>query len=204
MTTNLAIPYRNVLLKQAIPNNQAQGLPTVHVEIRQSSRAELLAAALQRLTALNGNALIWITVVCCIFLPDLDVLNRRTCLLALHLGLWRTSYELASLMVLMQVDPVVHSSLDVLKRAGMTVLDLSNTMLTHPIGLLGTALAFTSLLWYKVVSKRQTPKPGSEAGGLINLNSRQREVIGTCARNLLFMLAVAGVRVMRTSAALQS
>ena len=204
MVTNLCIPFRNVLLKQAAPSFQGAALPTGHAATTalatgqsNASPANTFAAALQRLTTLNGTALIWMTIVCVIFIPRLDFITPQTCVLALHLGLCRTAYELASLMVLMQVDPVVHSSLDVLKRAGMTVLDLNNTMTTHPVGLMGTAVAFGSLLWYKVVSKTST----KDAGLAVVLSPRQREVVGTCARNSLFILAVAGIRVIWTSSA---
>ena len=54
-----------------------------------------------------------------IFIPSLH-LSVADVYVALQLAVFRTIYELASLIVLTRIDVLVHGTLDVFKRAAMT------------------------------------------------------------------------------------
>jgi len=199
MVTNISIPYRNVLLKNSA--TASPGLLSVEAE-KEDARASsngihACLATMQRLCNLNGSALIWTSIMCIIFAAPPSASQYQNYIVAAQLGLCRTAYELASLFVLQRVDPVVHSSLDVLKRAGMTVVDLRNAAI-HPVNVGGSLLAFCSLLWYKRVSK--APRSSEASNGGYTLTQPQRELVTSMCSSVLFWLAMLGMRVIVTSA----
>lgn len=112
MVTNLSLPLRNVLVKQRTAQRQAQ--------LAAAGRAapSSVQLALDTAVDLNFGGVVILTPLCIIFMrSQVPSLEAAT---ALHLGLHRIVYEIASLMVLTRIDAVMHGSLDVLKRAAMT------------------------------------------------------------------------------------
>jgi hypothetical protein len=113
MVTNLSLPLRNVMVKQRTALLQAQ--------LAAAGRAapSSVQLALDTAVDLNFGGMVILTPLCLIFMHSLEVPSREAAT-ALHLGLHRIVYEIASLMVLTRIDAVMHGSLDVLKRAAMT------------------------------------------------------------------------------------
>lgn len=157
MATNLSLPLRNVMIKQRTALRQSQ--------LADAGKAGLNSVQLALDTAvdLNFGGMVIMTPLCLIFtrfsaIPTPDVA------IALQLGMHRITYEIASLMVLTRIDAVMHGSLDVLKRAAMTLIALTSFKSVHPINLAGSVLAFGTLLWYKLsISKQASAGAGGRA-----------------------------------------
>ena len=107
MVTNLSLPFRNVLVKQS-------GAGTTH-----ATPAHKLAHTLDLSAQLNLGGLLITTLLGFVFIPTLQ-LTVADVHVALRLAVFRTIYELASLIVLTRIDVLVHGTLDVFKRAAMT------------------------------------------------------------------------------------
>ncbi|EFN52306.1 hypothetical protein CHLNCDRAFT_139077 [Chlorella variabilis] len=148
MVTNLSLPLRNVMVKQ-------------HTVLRQTQLAAVGKAgpnsvrlALDTAVDLNFGGMVILTPLCLIFMSSLEV-PAEDVAIALRLGMHRIIYEIASLMVLTRIDAVMHGSLDVLKRAAMTLIALSSFEAVHPLNLAGSLFAFATLLWYKLSVSKQ-------------------------------------------------
>jgi hypothetical protein len=180
--TNLALPLRNVLTKRMAaaaaaaappgggggaaraPGGKPPGFRGPARPPRDAADAAFagVAASLDATARLNAGALFFLSAGClavpAAILPR-AALTRRAAAAAVRLGALRAVYEAASLLVLARVDPVVHASLDVSKRAGITVASLvvaasASGGAPPPLALAGALAFFGCLLWYKVLLRR--------------------------------------------------